>query len=126
MSRSGLLVPPPCHAHYPVGEYRHLRLFDDAGTYGYAAVAEREDCLELHLEVTRWGARARLGLLRDLEWLKAQARSLGKVRITGIRQEPDNRPDPRWAKFTRLYGFTGQCVLQAAFLELGEERKFSG
>ncbi|MGE4292679.1 MAG: hypothetical protein AB7E32_10770 [Desulfovibrio sp.] len=132
MSVCPLLLAPACHAHYPMSEYLHLRLFDEAGTYGYAAVAEREDCLELHLEMTRWGPQARRGLARDLEWLKARARALGKLRITGIRQEPGvpdgslPRPDPRWPKFTRLYGFSGQCVLQAAFLELEPEASAPG
>lgn len=118
MSLRPLLAPPPFHAHYPLDEYLHLRLYDRAGTYGYAAVAERGDCLELHLRMVRWGARARWSLIRDLEWLKDRARRLGKARITGLRQAPDGRPDPLWDKFTHLYGFTGQCVLQAAFLEL--------
>lgn len=125
MSVWGLLVPPACHAHYPEQDYLYLRLYDEQGTYGYAAVAEHGDCLELHLEMTRWGPQARRGLAGDLEWLKARARARGKVRITGLRQEPDQPdggllpvPDPRWAKFTRMFGFTGQCVLQAAFLDL--------
>jgi hypothetical protein len=32
--------------------------------------------------------------------------------------EPGPEADPRWPKFTRLFGFTGQRVLQAAELSL--------
>ena len=32
--------------------------------------------------------------------------------------EPGNEPDPLWARFTRMYGFTGQRVLQTAWLDV--------
>lgn len=127
MSVQGLLTAPTCHAHFPAEEYVFLRLYDVDGTYAHAAVAERETCLELHLEMVRWGPQTRRGLAQDVEWLKARARALGKSRITGLRQETADEssgrvsPDPRWPKFTRMFGFTGQCVLQAAFLDVDEE-----
>ena len=46
------------------------------------------------------------------------ARALGKSRIIGLRLEAGMQPDPRWPKFTRLFGFTGQCVYQAAELRV--------
>jgi len=127
MSVQRCLCAPPCHAHFPAEEYVFLRLFDVEGTYAHAAVAEREDFLELHLESVRWGPRACRSLRQDLAWLQARARSLGKARIAGVRQEPSRSdgvppaPDPLWARFTRMFGFTGQCVLQAAFLEVEPE-----
>lgn len=113
-----MLGPPACHAHFPAGEYRFLRLFDETGTYGYAALAERDASLELHLEVVRWGPQACRAMRRDVAWLRRHARQCGVQRIVGIRQEPDGQPDPRWDKFTKHYGFSGQCVFQAAFLEV--------
>ena len=115
-----LVKKTPCeaYAHYPADRYGFLELSDQAGTYGYAAICEHEDCLELHLEVVRWGPRTRLALARDLDWLRAEARQRGKSRIIGVREEPGDEPDPRWARFTRLYGFTGQRLLQTAWLDV--------
>lgn len=111
-------APPEVHAHYPADRYGFLELSDQAGTYGYAAICEHEDCLELHLEVVRWGPRTRLALARDLDWLRAEARKRGKSRIIGVREESDGEVDPLWARFTRMYGFTGQRVLQTAWLDV--------
>jgi hypothetical protein len=110
--------PPEVHAHYAADTYGFLELSDRDGVYGYAAICEHEDCLELHLEVVRWGPRARQALARDLEWLRREARRRGKSRIIGVREEPGAEPDPRWARFTRIYGFTGQRVLQTAWLDV--------
>lgn len=91
-------------------------LADARGTYAAAALAEHPDCLELHLEVLRFGPGTVRALRADVEELKDMARRLGKARIVGLRTEDGQQPDPRWPKFTRLFGFTGQRVFQAAEL----------
>jgi len=95
-----------------------FELWDERGTYAAAALAEHADSLELHLEVLRFGPATVRALRADMEELKALARSLGKTRIVGLRTEDGQIPDPRWPKFTRLFGFTGQRVFQAAELHL--------
>lgn len=101
-----------------VARLRFYELADARGPYAAAALAEHEDCLELHLEVLRFGPGTVRALRADVEELKDMARRLGKVRIVGLRTEDGQHPDPRWAKFTRLFGFTGQRVFQAAELTL--------
>lgn len=97
---------------------RFFELSDGRGTYAAAALAEHADCLELHLEVLRFGPATVRALRADAAELKAMARRLGKQRIVGLRTEDGPAPDLRWAKFTRLFGFTGQRVFQAAELLL--------
>lgn len=97
---------------------RHYSLSDETGQYAAAALAEHPDALELHLEILRFGPATVRALRADLEELKRMARLLGKTRIVGLRVEPGPEADPRWPKFTRLFGFTGQRVLQAAELSL--------
>jgi len=97
---------------------RFYSLSDKAGQYAAAAVAEHPDALELHLTVLRFGPAAVRALRADMEELKGMARRLGKKRIVGLRVEPGLAADPRWPKFTRLFGFTNQRVLQAAELTL--------
>lgn len=99
-----------------VARLRFYELADARGTYAAAALAEHADCLELHLEVLRFGPSTVRALRTDVEELKDMARRLGKTRIVGLRTEEGQQPDPRWAKFTRLFGFTGQRVFQAAEL----------
>ncbi|MBN2140390.1 MAG: hypothetical protein JW718_05225 [Desulfovibrionaceae bacterium] len=98
--------------------YRWFRLSDGRGVFGLAALAERHEALELHLDISRWGPGPRRELERDLEWLKAHARSRGLARIVGLRADPCGRPDRTWVKFSALFGFRGHCLVQAAFLEL--------
>jgi len=97
---------------------RHFSLSNASGQYAAAALAEHPDALELHLTVLRFGPATVRALRADLEELKGLARRLGKTRIVGLRVEPGPEADPRWPKFTRLFGFTGQRVLQAAELSL--------
>ena len=97
---------------------RFYELADARGLYAAAALAEHPDCLELHLELLRFGPATVRALRADLEELKGLARCLGKARIVGLRTEDGHEPDPRWPKFTRLFGFTGQRVFQAAELHL--------
>jgi hypothetical protein len=97
---------------------RFFSLSDRDGLYAAAALAEHPDALELHLTVLRFGPATVRALRVDLEELKGMARRLGKTRIVGLRVEPGPEADPRWPKFTRLFGFTGQRVLQAAELSL--------
>jgi hypothetical protein len=98
--------------------FRHFELHDDGGVYAAAALAEHPDCLELHLECLRFGPATVRGMRADVEELKAMARAMGKSRIAGLRLEPGQQADPRWPKFTRLFGFTGQRVYQAAELSV--------
>lgn len=97
---------------------RFFSLSDRGGLYAAAALAEHPDALELHLEVLRFGPATVRALRADLVELKRLARQLGKIRIVGLRMEPGPEADPRWPKFTRLFGFTNQQVLQAAELRL--------
>jgi hypothetical protein len=97
---------------------RFFSLADEAGQYAAAALAEHPDALELHLTVLRFGPATVRALRADLEELKDLARRLGKRRIVGLRVEPGTQADPRWPKFTRLFGFTNQRVLQAAEMNL--------
>jgi hypothetical protein len=97
---------------------RHFLLADAVGAYAAAALAEHPEALELHLTVLRFGPAAVRALRADLEELKVMARAAGKRRIVGLRLESGPLADPRWPKFTRLFGFTGQQVLQAAELAL--------
>lgn len=93
-------------------------LRDAHDQYGAAALAEHADCLELHLEVFRFGPRAARALAADLEELKALARKRGKARIVGLTQPADLAVDERWFKFTRAFGFSGQRLYQSAELAL--------
>lgn len=99
--------------------FRFYGLHDETGAYAVAALAEHADCLELHLEVLRFGAGVVRALRQDVQELKEMARALGKRRIVGMKIE-EGRADPRWPKFTRLFGFTGQKVYQSAELAVGE------
>ncbi|MBG0790355.1 MAG: hypothetical protein H0S80_07660 [Desulfovibrionaceae bacterium] len=109
---------PAAYAHFPdTGEYRWLELGDGA-VYGHAAFAEREDRLELHLSLTRWGGGVRRSLAGDLDWLKQEARRLGKARIMGVRADGEGRFDERLFRFARLYGFTETHVFQTASMEV--------
>ncbi|SKA85548.1 hypothetical protein SAMN02745704_01885 [Paucidesulfovibrio gracilis DSM 16080] len=123
MSMQGLLCAPPCHAHFPAGEYAFLRLFDAHGTYALAAVAERTVCAELHLEVVRPGPRAMRGMVADLELFRQRMAKKGIMRIVGLRQisdlnaASDAQAQDRWFRFTRAFGFTEQSLVQTAFLD---------
>jgi len=97
---------------------RFYSLTDEAGQYAAAALAEHPDALELHLSVLRFGPATVRALRADMEELKRMARQMGKTRIIGLRVEPGPQADPRWPKFTRLFGFTNHQVLQAAELRL--------
>lgn len=97
---------------------RFFELRDRRGIYGAGAWAEHPDCLELHLEVLRFGPATVRAMRADLAAFKGMAATLGKRRIVGLRTEDGLAIDARWPKFTRLFGFTGQRVFQAAELEL--------
>jgi hypothetical protein len=97
---------------------RHYDLTDNSGPYAVAAVAEHADCLELHLEVLRYGPRAARALAQDLEELKQLGRRLGKGRIVGLHQPRTLEADALWFKFTRQFGFGNQRLYQCAELPL--------
>ncbi|MDP2848478.1 MAG: hypothetical protein Q8O35_09820 [Humidesulfovibrio sp.] len=99
--------------------FRFFELSDGREPYAVGALGEHQDCLELHLEVLRFGPSTVRAMRADMEELKRMARGRGKTRIVGLRIEDGQVPDPRWPKFTRLFGFTGQHVFQAAELHLG-------
>jgi len=106
-------------AHFPDNaQYRWLELHYHDETYGYAAVAERDDALELHVTLTRWGSRVRRSLSGDVTWLRSEARRLGKTRIMGIRANSREKFDPRLFKFARMFGFTETSVFQTATLNV--------
>jgi hypothetical protein len=98
--------------------FHFYELAKQDGVYAAAALAEHADCLELHLEVLRFGPDVVRALRADVEDLKAMARRGGKTRIVGLRMEQTGAADPRWPKFTRLFGFTKQQVFQSAELRL--------
>ena len=109
---------PEAYAHFPDdGLYRWLELYD-ATVYGHAAIAERDDVLELHLSIDQWGAGVRRHLEHDLKWLRAEARRLGKTRIMGIRADGEGGFDTRLFRFARLFGFTETCVFQTASMDV--------
>lgn len=117
MSVKILEIQPEAFEHFPAGHYRYCKLYNRDGTYGFAAMAEHDEAIELHLEMTRWGPKVCRSLQKDAAWLRRQAAQKGKVRIVGIRQETGEL-DPRWPKFTRMFGFTGQAVMQTAYCEV--------
>ncbi|GAB6126860.1 hypothetical protein JCM14124_25660 [Humidesulfovibrio idahonensis] len=94
--------------------FRFVSLADDRGLYGAGALAEHDDCLEVHLEIFRFGPGVLRSLRADAEELKRMAYRLGKKRIVGLKVEAGPVADARWPKFTRLLGFTGQRIYQAA------------
>nr|WP_321259751.1 hypothetical protein [uncultured Pseudodesulfovibrio sp.] len=98
------------------GKYRWLELHDAAITYGYSAIAEHDDMLELHVTLVRWGRNVRKNLGEDVKWLKAEAQRLGKSRIMGIRADDRGQFDPRLFKFAGLFGFTEMHTIQTATL----------
>ncbi|QGY39695.1 hypothetical protein GM415_06035 [Pseudodesulfovibrio cashew] len=119
MSVDELTRRPSCMSHFPDDEdYRWLRLHEEGEVYGYAAFREREDALELHLTLARWGPGVRRGVREDAKWLKTEARRLGKSKIIGVRINTLGDFDPRLFRFARLFGFTDCCVLQTATLYL--------
>lgn len=109
---------PDLLAHFPDNEYRWLELHDDGNVYGYSAIKERDDMLELHISFSRWGSKVRRSLHDDVDWLKAEAKRLGKPKITGVRADSEATFDPMLFRFAKLYGFVDQCVFQTATLEV--------
>lgn len=109
---------PALHSLEAAGRMNFFELRDAHGAYGAGAWAEHPDCLELHLELLRFGPGTVRSMRADMLELKALAKSLGKRRIVGLRTEQGMVPDARWPKFTRLFGFTGQRLFQAAELSL--------
>ncbi|MDY0307020.1 MAG: hypothetical protein RBR18_11345 [Desulfovibrionaceae bacterium] len=117
---------PSALAYLPdLDRYRFFELYDGRGVYGFGALAEGPDNLEAHLELSRFGPRVLRSLQGDALWLRAEAARLGKSHVLALRADLD-RPDPRWPKFTRLMGFTGQMVVQVARLDASAFAPFGG
>ena len=109
---------PEAYAHFPDdGRYRWLEL-RDGSVYGYAAFVERDDWLEGHLRLERWGPGVLRTLRRDFEWFKEEARRLNKKRVMGVRADERGGFDPRLFKFARLLGITETCVFQTAGMDV--------
>ncbi|NDV18142.1 hypothetical protein GO013_01750 [Pseudodesulfovibrio sp. JC047] len=111
---------PEILSHFPDnGLYRWLELGDGRQVYGYAAIAEHEDMLELHLSLVHWGGHVRRHLGEDVEWLKGEARRLGKQRVMGIRADENGTFDTRFFKFAGLFGFGETHTIQTTTLPVG-------
>jgi len=117
MSLRRVCPAPERLAYLPeLSRYRFYELFDGRGVYGWGALAEASDNLEVHLELCRFGPRVLESLQDDAAWLRQEAARLGKSHVLALRADLAT-PDPRWPKFTRLMGFTGQAVVQVARME---------
>lgn len=112
---------PEAMAHFPDQPYRWLELHEHGEVYGWAAIADREDDLELHLSLSRWGPGTRRALCNDFRWLQKEARALGKQRILGIRADVCGRVDPRFFRFVKLFGVAETWVFQVAAMNVGSE-----
>lgn len=110
---------PKTMAHFPDNDgYRWLELGDETNPYGYAAIRERGNALELHLTLARWGPGVRRHIKADSQWLQREAKRLGKSKIMAIRADSSGRFDNKLFRFARLFGFTDCCVLQTASIEV--------
>jgi len=104
---------PVCMAHFPENDgYRWLELSDHAGPYGHSAIKERGDELEIHLTLARWGPDVRRQAALDMDWVKNEAKRLGKKRILGVRADAEGRFDGNLFRFGSLLGFADFRVLQ--------------
>jgi len=108
---------PEVMSHFP-DCYRWLELHDRGDVYGHAAVAERGDDLELHVTLHRWGPQVRRNVAGDVNWVKEEARRLGKKRVMGVRASCEGEFDSKLFRFAALYGFTEICVLQTASMNV--------
>ncbi|WP_319541557.1 hypothetical protein [uncultured Pseudodesulfovibrio sp.] len=117
-----LLLRPEVLSGFPeTGKYRWLELYDKTNVYGYSAIAEHEDMLELHVTLVQWGKCVRQSLEQDVTWLKGEALRLGKRRIMGIRANDQGQFDGRLFKFAGLFGFTEMHTVQTATLRVDSE-----
>jgi len=118
MSVRELKKKPRELAHFTQENYRWLELHHNDLPYGYSAIREHEDALELHVSLIRWGPQIRRNIHGDVHWLKEESRRLGKKRITGIRISHAEGLNPNLFRFARIYGFTDQCVLQTMSMDV--------
>ncbi|WP_419786350.1 hypothetical protein [Pseudodesulfovibrio sp.] len=112
---------PAAMAHFPDGRYRWFVLHLQGEPYGWAAIAENGADLELHLTLDHWGPSVRRHVRGDLEWLKGEARRLGKERIVGMRIDTEGKFSPELFRFAGLFGFRDRVVLQTVALDLEEQ-----
>ncbi len=109
---------PDTMSHFPDDTYRWLELHDCGDVYGHAAVAERGDALELHVSFLRWGPQVRRNVRNDVEWVKEEARRLGKKRIMGVRANGEGSFDPKLFRFATLFGFIEKAVFQTVTMRI--------
>lgn len=109
---------PKSMAHFPDEGYRWLELHENGSVYAHAAIRKRGDVLEGHMTFTRWGARVRRHVGKDMAWFKKEARRLGVKKIMGIRLDGDGEFDPKLFRFARLFGFDEVCTIQTAACSL--------
>lgn len=93
---------PEAYAHFPDnGRYRWLELHDRDTVYGHAATADRDDAMELHISLLQWGPGTNRQLFGDFEWLKEDAKRLGKAKIIGIRANDEGIFDKNLFRFAK-------------------------
>ncbi len=117
MSVREVFEKPEIMVHFPEG-YRWIALHENNDVYAHAAIAERDENLEAHLSIEKWGPQVRRNLKEDLDWFKGEARRLGKKRILGIRSNDQGVFDPNLFRFARLYGVKDMCVFQTVALDV--------
>jgi hypothetical protein len=103
---------------FPENSYRWLEMYDASGTYGHSAIRVRDDALELHTSISRWGPSTRREVTQDVLWLKKEAQRLGLCKIIGIKVNMNDRCDAKLFRFARLFGFTETCVIQTTSMLL--------
>lgn len=118
MSVRELASRPGSMAHVPDCGYRWLELWQDDAIYGHAAIRELEDAVELHLEMHSWRKSVFLELRRDLDWLRAETRRLGKARILGMRAGHGADVDEKLCRFAGLMGFGNMLTIQVMELRV--------
>jgi len=110
---------PEAYKHFPDnGMYRWLELHDRGNIYGHAATADRDEAMEMHISLNQWGPGTIRQLAGDFEWLKMDAKNMGKSKIIGIRANDRGKFDAKLFRFARLFGFSEFCVYQTAAIIL--------
>lgn len=113
--------PAPFAALPNPGRFTWLELRRKRGpVYGHAALADQGEWLEVHLELAAWGPGVLRALREDFGWVRAEAARRGRRGLIGMKVRRGTDPDPKWPKFTRLFGFSGHIVAQCAVLDFAQ------